>query len=1161
MTVWYQLSTIHNRRPVLRTVVLLALCVAFITTLFFADALRAAPNVTKTINFQGRLSASSGAVVPDGYYNIQFKIYQDGTGTTAGNPGGSLKWTESYVNNGGTGGVQVRNGFFSVGLGSINTFGTSVDWDQDTLWLSMNVAGSAAACTTFGTSPCVADGEMLTMKRITATPYSINSGAVGGKTANDLVQLGQGVQTDGTNGSSIFVNKTGTGNLVQLQSGGTDAYTINNTGSLTLGSAANQSISVATANTGAGKSLNVLAGTAASGSALAGGDLILQGGAGDGTADSGSIIVKANGTDTTGTFQVQNAGGDSILNVDTANSIVSVGTVKLASTVGVSPSVSLWEGGAVSGAAFNDGSSINLGTTFKSDVAGYVNGVSYYNPVDGNSGGAVTGKLWACNDINCSLASGGTELAAVTFPLDSSGGWKTATFSTPVYITSDTYYIVTSHSPTGTYYAASQYFSTDHHNTPLHAMGAGTTANGSFALGSDGFPTGSFNNTNYWVDVVFQQATDADQITTSKGLSITSGGAMSLGSNNQTLALQGSSVDISAANGGNVTIQGGNATVSNGNGGSILLSGGAGNGTGANGLVVLSTPAFSTTTNDANCYTGGAVVAASCTIATSTVNNSSATLIGFSVSGQTATLPDPAITTPGRILYVMAAGGSSDFILSLNGGGAGNEISMRQNLATTLLWNGTDWIAAGGSSATTLQDAYNNTPQNAGGDEVVVNNGSNTGGFTVRDSSTDPVNGSLFEVKNAASSKLFSVNSNNTQYATDGNASDAANFTNNWTGVGSASVARITSDGQEASDSVQISAGTAAGNGVKNKLALNPTTNTRYRVSVYAKLDSGTAFSDLQVRYSPDNGTTFVDCIDYNGQTVVSVGWTQITCNIDTANTTVTNPHVYFVQPTSAASARTYMLDVFSLTIAASTAPNVQIGSGVNSGSPTTLFTLDKAATAPTTDNNDDSLLGSMYYDTTLGKLQCFEADGWGECGSSPDIFVTISPEYSNAVKHTSDTGVLTSDICSDALNINDGSSSQPTICGTNETYNFYKWTTAEVTAQTNSIYVTYQLPSTFKKFVADSSSLMGRTDSADSAVSYQIYRNNATSGLTTCGSSVAVSTGVQTSWQTALATGGADPSACSFAAGDSIVFRVNLTAESNANAYVSSLNFIYSNN
>ena len=89
----------------------------------------ATSGINQTVNFQGRLLNSSGATVPDGYYNIEFKIYQDGdgqsVGDTTGSPSGSLKWTEDYLNYN-TQGVKVVNGYLSVNLGSINAFGGSI---------------------------------------------------------------------------------------------------------------------------------------------------------------------------------------------------------------------------------------------------------------------------------------------------------------------------------------------------------------------------------------------------------------------------------------------------------------------------------------------------------------------------------------------------------------------------------------------------------------------------------------------------------------------------------------------------------------------------------------------------------------------------------------------------------------------------------------------------------------------------------------------------------------------------------------------------------------------------------------------------------------------------------------------------------------------------
>src|SRR6476661_1383276 len=119
---------------VLKTLLVSALVLSGLFTA--SHQAHAAAGINGQLNFQGRLLNAQGATVPDGNYNIQFKIYQDGDGLTAGNttgsPAGSLKWTESWLNANGKG-VQVKNGFMSVQLGSITAFGNSIDWNQDTL--------------------------------------------------------------------------------------------------------------------------------------------------------------------------------------------------------------------------------------------------------------------------------------------------------------------------------------------------------------------------------------------------------------------------------------------------------------------------------------------------------------------------------------------------------------------------------------------------------------------------------------------------------------------------------------------------------------------------------------------------------------------------------------------------------------------------------------------------------------------------------------------------------------------------------------------------------------------------------------------------------------------------------------------------------------------
>jgi hypothetical protein len=211
------------------------LVVGLFAFIFTSSPTEAASGINQTINFQGRLLNSQGATVPDGFYNIQFKIYQDGDGQSAGNttgsPSGSLKWTENHLNTSSQG-VKVVNGYLSVQLGAVNPFGSSVDWNQDTLWLSMNVGNTNTTCTPF--SSCSPDGEMVPMQPMTTSPYAMNAGKLGGIASSGFVQLAQGLQTDASTANSLYINKTGgSGNIIDLQSGGTDIFTIGNSGDLT----------------------------------------------------------------------------------------------------------------------------------------------------------------------------------------------------------------------------------------------------------------------------------------------------------------------------------------------------------------------------------------------------------------------------------------------------------------------------------------------------------------------------------------------------------------------------------------------------------------------------------------------------------------------------------------------------------------------------------------------------------------------------------------------------------------------------------------------------------------------------------------------------------------------------------------------------------------
>lgn len=362
--------------------------------LFSVMPASAAPS-NETVNFSARLKNATGSVVPEGYYNISFSLYNQESG-------GTPLWSETYYDGNGesTGQdnrVKVVNGYFNVKLGSRTAFPT-IDWSSD-LWLTMNIGGTEQVAVPANISW---DGEMTPRIQLAAVPYAMSAKTVGGKSANQLVQLGQGTQIDNSNNASIDINKTGSGDLLHLQSSGNDAFTLHNNGSITLGATGDQSIAVGTAPSGVGHNLSVAAGAGESGGTLSlqggdatnidgdGGDVAIDAGAGGengsggnlslGSTNASSITIGNSGSTTkvvgqlnldsidvssagplviggtnatsidlgqdtsvhgqlavqddgANAFQVQNANGDQMFNVDSSNNLISIGTIDANATL------------------------------------------------------------------------------------------------------------------------------------------------------------------------------------------------------------------------------------------------------------------------------------------------------------------------------------------------------------------------------------------------------------------------------------------------------------------------------------------------------------------------------------------------------------------------------------------------------------------------------------------------------------------------------------------------------------------------------------------------------------------------------------------------------------------------------------------------------------
>ncbi|KQW48025.1 hypothetical protein ASC77_16660 [Nocardioides sp. Root1257] len=161
----------------------------------------------------------------------------------------------------------------------------------------------------------------------------------------------------------------------------------------------------------------------------------------------------------------------------------------------------IWPSTAAPAGTDPDTSAVELGVKFRTSQAGYVTAIRYFKPTQ--SSGTHVGTLWSGT---------GTKLATVTFTGESASGWQQATFASPVAVQANTTYVASYFTPSR-YVVNGNYFSAATTRGPLTALANGTDGgNGLYRYTSTAgvFPTSSYNNENYWVDVVFQEsATDA----------------------------------------------------------------------------------------------------------------------------------------------------------------------------------------------------------------------------------------------------------------------------------------------------------------------------------------------------------------------------------------------------------------------------------------------------------------------------------------------------------------------------------------------------------------------------------------------------------------------------------------------------------------------------
>jgi hypothetical protein len=144
--------------------------------------------------------------------------------------------------------------------------------------------------------------------------------------------------------------------------------------------------------------------------------------------------------------------------------------------------------------AQSDPNSVELGVKFYASRAGQITAVRFYkNP---NDTGTHTAHLWDAS---------GNLLASATFANETASGWQQVNLPAPVAINANATYVASYHS-NGNYGETDGFFASAYSNSALIApSSASSGGNGVYAYDWQGsFPSNTYNDANYWVDVVLQ---------------------------------------------------------------------------------------------------------------------------------------------------------------------------------------------------------------------------------------------------------------------------------------------------------------------------------------------------------------------------------------------------------------------------------------------------------------------------------------------------------------------------------------------------------------------------------------------------------------------------------------------------------------------------------
>lgn len=141
----------------------------------------------------------------------------------------------------------------------------------------------------------------------------------------------------------------------------------------------------------------------------------------------------------------------------------------------------------------SDNGAVELGMKFRLSVPGTIRGVRFFKGGAQNAGPHRV-RLWSRE---------GSKLAEASSTNETTDGWQTVRFASPVKVSAGTTYVVSYYAPAGRYGATVGGFNSEKSRGPIRGLASGADGVNGVYLYGGGFPTQGYQNTDYAVDVVF----------------------------------------------------------------------------------------------------------------------------------------------------------------------------------------------------------------------------------------------------------------------------------------------------------------------------------------------------------------------------------------------------------------------------------------------------------------------------------------------------------------------------------------------------------------------------------------------------------------------------------------------------------------------------------